>query len=155
VVVVVTELGLLQGRIETDLARLRDAAGVPTAPASVPGPTLPAIPVVAPASAGAIAAVRLRVLDPPCAASGPCTVVVGVDRFPGAVAAPVPWTLLVLDRCRGTLVPLGAGVTAVTGGDYGVATVALPPGPALAVLAVTAEPSHAASPAVSIGAGPC
>lgn len=153
VLVVAAELGLLQERIQSDLARLRDAGGAP-APAATAPVALPPLPVVAPAAAGDVAAVRLRLLDPPCTPGTACTVVVGVDRRPGAVAAPTPWRLLAADRCRGGLVPLGAGSTPAAPGSYGVATVVLPPGPALALVAETPEPS-AASAAVPIGAGPC
>ena len=155
VLVVITELGLLQGRLAADLSRLRDAAGSPTVPASAPTPGLAPVPVVAPAAAGDVSAVRLRLLDPPCAPGAPCTVVVAVDHRPGVTPTDASWTVLVADRCRGTVVPSGAGVTPATTGAYGVATVLLPPGRALALLAVTAPPSSAASTAVPVGAGPC
>jgi hypothetical protein len=154
VVVVVAELGLFRERIQSDLARLRDAGGAAAPTATIPAAALPPLPVVAPASAGDVAAVRLRLLDPPCAPGAACTVVVGVDLRPGAVAASTPWTLLAADRCRGGLVPLGTGSTAAAPGAYGVARVVLPPGPALALVATTTDPS-AASPAVPIGAGSC
>jgi hypothetical protein len=152
VLVVVTELGLLQTRLRADLARLHDAGGVPAAaPAAVP--TLPPLPVVAPAADGDVTGVRLRVLHPPCASGGGCTLLVGVERRPGAPATPTPWTVLAVDRCRGGATPVGTGVTADDG--YGLVTVALPPGAALAVAAVTTGPARAASVALPIGAGPC
>ena len=155
VLVVVSELGLLQGRLAADLSRLRDAAGSPTVPVTAPTPALAAVPAVAPAAGGDVSAVRLRLLDPPCAPGVPCTVVVAVDHRPGVAPTAASWTVLAADRCRGTVAPIGAGVTPATPGGYGVATVLLPPGRALAVLAVTAPPSSAASAAVPLGAGPC
>jgi hypothetical protein len=155
VLVVITELGLLQGRIRADLARLRDAADGPEVVRTVSTPPLPAIPVVAPAAAGDVAAVRLRLLDPPCAPAGTCSVLVAVDRTPGAPATPAPWTVLAIDRCRGSVVPLGTGVVPAASGSYGVATVPMPAGRALALLAVTAAPARAASTALPIGSGPC
>ncbi len=155
VLVVTTELVLLQGHIRADVARLRDAAAAPVARPSATAAPLPAPPVVAPPAAGDVSAVRLRLLDPPCSPAGPCTVVVGVDRRPGAPAAPVSWTVLGADRCRGTLVTLGSGLTPAPTGALGVATVPLPPARALALVAVTAGPARAASAAVPLGAGPC
>jgi hypothetical protein len=155
VLVVVSELGLLQGRIRADLARLRDAADVPQLTRTEAAPPLPAIPVVAPAAAGDVAAVRLRILDPPCAPAGACTVLVAADRRTGASGTPVPWTVVAVDRCRGSVVPLGTGVTPAASGSYGVATVLVPSGRALALLAVTTAPARAASAALPIGGGPC
>jgi hypothetical protein len=155
VLVVISELGLLQGRIRADLARLRDAADVPELTRTAAAPPLPAIPVVAPAATGDVAAVRLRLLDPPCAPHGACTVLVAADRRAGAAAAPVSWTVVAVDRCRGSVVPVGTGVTPAAPGSYGVATVLVPSGRALALLAVTTAPARAASTALPIGAGPC
>jgi hypothetical protein len=152
---VVTELGLLRGHIQTDLSRLRDAAGAPSTASTASSPRLPAVPVVAPAAAGDVTAVRARLLGPPCAPAGPCTVVVGIDRRSGAPTAPTPWAVLATDRCRATVVPLGDGSTPAAAGAYGMAAVRLPPGRALAVLVVTGAPSRAASAPLPIGAGPC
>jgi hypothetical protein len=154
VLVVAAELGLLRDRIQSDLARLRDAGGAPAPAATAPASTLLPLPAVAPATAGDVSAVRLRLLDPPCSPGSACTVVVGVDRRPGALAAPTTWTLLAADRCRGGLVPLTTGTTAAAPGAYGIATVVLPPGRALALVATTRDPS-AASAALAIGTGPC
>lgn len=155
VLVVVTELGLLQGRIRADLARLRDAADVPEVVRTASTPPLPAIPVVAPAGAGDVAAVRLRLLDPPCAPGDTCSVLVAVDRAPGAPATPAPWTVLAVDRCRGSVVPLGSGVAPAASGSYGAASVHVPAGRALALVAVTTAPVRAASTALPIGSGSC
>jgi hypothetical protein len=113
------------------------------------------VPVVAPAAAGDVLAVRLRLLHPPCTPGGSCAVVVGVDRRPGAPATPTPWTVLAADRCGGGTTPVGTGVTPADAGAYGVVTVVLPPTPALAVVAVTTGPSRAASAPLPLGAGPC
>lgn len=155
VLVVATELGLLRDRIQADLARLQAAGGAPTTTSTVPVPALPPIPVIAPPAAGDVGTVRLRVVDPPCRPGAACTVLVGVDRHPGTVAAPSPWTLLAADRCRAELVSLASGTAPATAGSWAATTVVVPPGPALALLAVTPEPSRAASAAVPIGAGPC
>jgi hypothetical protein len=155
VLVVITELGLLQGRIRADLARLRDAADVPEVVRTASAPPLPAIPVVAPAVAGDVAAVRLRLLDPPCAPAGTCRVLVAVDRTARSSPTPAPWTVLAIDRCRGSVVPIATGVVPAASGAYGVATVPVPAGRALALLAVTTGPARAASPALPIGSGPC
>ncbi len=155
VLVVLGELGLLHGRIQADLSRLRDAAGVPSASAAAPARSLAPIPVVAPAGAGDVVGVRVRLLDPPCEPGSSCAVAVGVDRRPGTAVTPTAWTVMAADRCRGTEVPLGGGVTPGAAGAYGVVRIALPPGRALAVLAVTTAPSRAASTALAVGAGPC
>ncbi|MDD7965876.1 hypothetical protein [Actinomycetospora lemnae] len=153
VLVVGVELALLRGRIEADLARLHAAGGAPAPSDSVPLPALPPVPVVAPPAAGDVDAVRLRVVDPPCRPGAACTVLVAVDRRPGAVAVPSPWTLVVADRCGGGVVPLASGTS--PGTAYGTATALVPPGRALALVAVTDGPSRAASEPVAIGAGPC
>jgi hypothetical protein len=153
VLVVGVELGLLQDRIEADLARLHAAGGAPAATDTAPLPALPPVPVIAPPAAGDVDAVRLRVVDPPCPAGATCTVLVGVDRRPGAVAVPTPWTLVVVDRCRGEVVPLASGTSPAAA--YGTATALVPPGRALALIAVTDGPARAASAAVPIGEGPC
>ncbi|GAA4881561.1 hypothetical protein [Actinomycetospora straminea] len=153
VLVVALELGLLQDRIEADLARLHAAGGAPAPTDTVPLPALPPVPVIAPPAAGDVAAVRLRVVDPPCRPGATCTVLVGVDRHPGAVAGSPAWTLLAVDRCRGVFVPLASGASQVTPTASVAAPV--PPGRAFALVAVTDGPSRAASPAVPIGAGPC
>jgi hypothetical protein len=155
VLVVVTELALLQGRIRSDVARLRDAAGAPPPPPVSSTRDLPPVPVPAPPAAGDVTGVRLRLLDPPCAAGGPCTVVVAVDRRPGSPATPTTWSVVATDRCHGAQDVLGSGTTPAAAGAFGVATVALPPGRALALVAVTGSPARAASPPVPIGAGPC
>lgn len=155
VLVVLTELALLQGRIRSDVARLRDAADVPSPRPTATALPLPPVPFVAPAAAGDVAAVRLRLLDPPCAAGGPCTVVVAIDHGPGAPATPTTWTVVAADRCRGTQETLGSGTTPAAAGAYGIATVALPPGRALALAAVTAPPARAASAPATVGTGPC
>ncbi|PVZ10049.1 hypothetical protein [Actinomycetospora cinnamomea] len=151
VLVVATELALLRGRIEADLARLHAAGGAPTT--TVAAPALPPVPVIAPPAAGDVDAVRLRVVDPPCDPGGACSVLVGIDPHPGAAAVASPWTLVVADRCRGGVVPLGSGTSPA--GAWGTTTVVVPPGRALALLAVTDAPSRAASAPVPIGAGPC
>ncbi|NMO89444.1 hypothetical protein [Actinomycetospora sp. TBRC 11914] len=153
--VVVTELVLLQGRLRADLARLHEAGGAPRPPATAPTVPLPPVPVAAPAAAGDVAGVRARPLDPPCTPGAACTVVVAVDRRAGTPAAPVAWRALVVDRCHGTTTDLGAGTTPAAPGAWGLATVPLPPGRALALVAVTAAPSRAAAAPVLIGAGPC
>lgn len=154
VLVVVTELTLLQGRLRADLARLRDAAGSPTTATAAPG-ALPPVPVPAPPAAGDVAGVRLRVLDPPCAPGGTCTVVVAVDHRGAAPAAPAAWRVLAVDRCRGTTTDLGAGGTSAVPGAWGIVTVTLPAGRALALVVVTTSPDRAAAAPTPIGAGPC
>ncbi|HSK59426.1 MAG TPA: hypothetical protein VK935_10270 [Actinomycetospora sp.] len=153
VLVVVVELALLRGRIEADLARLHAAGGAPPPSDTVPLPAVPPVPVIAPPAAEDVDAVRLRVVDPPCRPGATCTVLVGVDRRPGAVVEPSSWTLVVADRCRGEVVPLASGTSPATAS--GTATALVPPGRALALVAVTDGPSRAASTAVPIGAGPC
>ncbi len=152
VLVVVAELALLQERIGEDVARLRAAGGAPTT-STVPAPRgLPPVAQQAPPASGAVSGVRLRALDPPCTAGRVCGLVVGVDRVsPG----PTTWSLVVVDRCAGTATTAPGASTPGTPGALGIATVVLPPAPALAVVAVTETPARAASLPLTIGSGPC
>ncbi|MDD7938115.1 hypothetical protein PHK61_06755 [Actinomycetospora lutea] len=153
VLVVGVELGFLRDRIEADLARLHAAGGAPAPTDTAALPALPPVPVIAPPAAGDVGAVRLRVVDPPCHPGAACTVLVGVDRRPGADAVPAAWTLVVADRCRGGIARLATGTS--PGTAYGTTTALVPPGRALVLVAVTDGPSRAASAAVPIGEGSC
>ncbi|WP_026204479.1 hypothetical protein [Actinomycetospora chiangmaiensis] len=153
VVVVGAELGLLRGRIATDLARLAAAGAAPTAVPTTGG--LPPVPRPAPAAAGDVSGVRLRVLAGPCEPARPCTVAVGVDRRDGTAPTATPWTVVVVDRCRGLTTTSPGATTPPGSGTYGVTTVPLPDSPAIALLAVTDGADRAASAATPVGGGPC
>lgn len=102
----------------------------------------------APGSAGQISGVTASFADGSCSAGQPCTVRVDVRLDPAATVGAVTWTLNVYDRCSGEVRP-GADVTMPVepGRDavYGLSKVFLPPGPALAVAAVTSAPAVAGS----------
>jgi hypothetical protein len=158
VTVIAIEFAFLRDQIARDIAALLDAGGPgsTTSDASAGGPA----PVVAPAppTAGAVTAVDLRTMGP-CAPGQACEARVQVRLRPGSEPQTVDWAFHVVDRCTGAVVVLPGGtVTVPPNGDRADAidALALPPGDALAVLALTGAPDTAASAPVSVPAqGSC
>jgi hypothetical protein len=154
--IVSLEVAVLRDEIATDVGLLLDAGRSGAAAPGEPEPDgLPVTPP-APATAGPVAAVDLRPLAP-CTPDAPCPVRVLVRVRPGPDPQAVSWSFRVLARCPGAPdaaepVPGGAvtvppGVEAATA----VGSVAVPPGPGVAVFAVTDQPAAAASPPVLVG----
>jgi hypothetical protein len=152
VLVVAAELALLKDRIGEDVARLRAAGGQPATSVASPPGGLPPVPTQAPPAAGAVRAVRLRTLGPPCTPGRACGLVVRVDRVP---PGPTAWSFVVVDRCAGTVTTARGATTPGTPGALGIATVVLPGAPALLVIAVTDTPARAASVPLTVGSGRC
>jgi hypothetical protein len=151
--VVVLEVAVLRDKIATDISELLDAGRGGSTPSAAPKPDgLPLVPP-APAVAGSVRGVDLRPLGQ-CAAGAPCSVRLQVRVAPGAQPQIVTWSYRVVERCTGAVVPVpGGSVTVPAGGQRAavVATVPLPAGQALGVVAVTRTPAVAASSPVLVG----
>ncbi|MBF4481084.1 hypothetical protein [Rhodococcus rhodochrous] len=112
--------------------------------AGVPGPVDTGLP----GSAGPITQVAASFANGPCEPGRSCTVRVDVGLDPAANIGAVTWNLTVYDRCTGVTLPGGEVTVPVPPGGpeaYGIGSVDLPPGSALAVAAVTTVPAAAAS----------
>ena len=156
---VVTEVALLGPDIRTSWARLTDAPADDgrdprTVAAGNDAPTL------GPAAAGAVTRVAVRPMST-CVPGQVCDLRVSVQVWPDdSRRIPVAWSITVVDSCTGerTRHPGGAAKVPV-GADRvdGLTHVLLPESPALAVVAVTAEPARAASAPLLVPAraGPC
>lgn len=120
-------------------------------PGTAPGPVDTALP----SAAGPITRVAANFANGACEPGRPCTMRVDVGVDPAANLGAVTWNLTVYDRCTGVVQP-GSDVTVpVPPGAptaYGIGNVALPPGSALAVAAVTTGPAAAASEPVYVPA---
>lgn len=154
-VVLVVELLILRDDVARDVGALLDAGR--DAPTSAPtGP--PPLPPVAPAAAGGVLGVDLRAVRL-CTPGAACEVRVQVRVGAAPVEQTVAWDYRVLDRCTGAgRTVAGGSAVVVPGGDRVdvVGTVAVPPGEALAVVAVTREPAVTASPPLPVpAAGTC
>ncbi|MGY1783322.1 hypothetical protein [Geodermatophilus sp. SYSU D01036] len=153
---VTTEVVLLRDEIAADVDVLLDAGRSGVEPTAEPTPDGVPVTPPAPASAGSVAAVDLRGLDA-CEPGQPCTVRVQVRLVPDAAEQRVTWSYLLVDRCTGDTSTAPGGTIAVPpGGERAeaVGVVALPPLPAVAVLAVTDSPATAASAPLSVGSCP-
>ena len=154
-VVLMVELLILRDDVARDVVALLDAGR--DAPTSAPtGP--PPLPPVAPAAAGGVLGVDLRAVRL-CTPDAACEVRVQVRVGAQPVEQTVAWDYRVLDRCTGAGQTVAGGSAVVgPGGDRVdvVGTVAVPPGEALAVVAVTREPAVTASPPLPVpAAGTC
>jgi hypothetical protein len=145
--VIALEFAFLRDQITRDIEAVLEAGGTGTmtsaAPARPPAPVVPP----APAAAGAVIAVDLRAVRP-CTPGERCDVRLQVRLRPQAEPQTVGWAFQILDRCTGAVVTTPGGtLTIPPNGDRAdaVGTVALPPGDALAVLALTGRPTAASS----------
>ena len=171
--VVLLENALLRDKVAADIGVLLDAGRSGSTPSAVPKPDgLPLVPP-APAAAGSVRGVDLRTLTT-CTPGAPCTVRLLIRVAPSAgpqavtpqavtpqavtpqavtpadreVVLPHRRPVYRLRRLRaGRLPPIPAGGERVAV----VATVPLPPVPALGVVAVTEVPAVAASAPVLVG----
>jgi hypothetical protein len=154
--VILIEIAFLRDQISRDIQTVLDAGR--SGSAATDTPALPPVDAPAPAAAGTITAVDLRALEP-CTPGGTCQVRVQVVLQPRPEPQTVTWTFQVVDRCtRHTTTAPGGTVTVLPDGDRAdaVSTVAVPPGDALAVLALTSGPTTAASAALPVPAdGAC
>ncbi|MEV8193641.1 hypothetical protein ACRAJ3_01840 [Rhodococcus pyridinivorans] len=117
--------------------------------AGVPGPVDTGLP----ANAGPITQVAASFANGPCEPGRSCTVRVDVGLDPAANIGAVTWNLTVYDRCTGVTLPGRAITLPVPAGSpeaYGIGSVDLPPGSALAVAAATTVPAEAASEPVYV-----
>jgi hypothetical protein len=133
----------------------RPRSGPPAAVAATPLPTapppapIPDPPVVAPPSAGSVAAVRLAPATTPCLPAAGCALQVGVELLPHSVVTTVRVVLLLVDRCTGTVSEVALPPLRVAPGAasaQAAITVRVPAGPAPAIIALTTAPARAASP---------
>ena len=116
-----------------------------------PGPVHTALP----GAAGPITRVAATFANGACEAGRSCTMRVDVGVDPAANVGAVTWNLTVYDRCTGVVQPGGDVTVPVPPGAreaYGIGNVALPPGSALAVAAVTTAPAASASEPVYVPA---
>jgi hypothetical protein len=124
------------------------ASPATTLPPAPPPPPIPDPPVLAPASAGTVAAVRLIPTAGPCLPATVCALQVRVELLPHHPATTLRLVLRLVDRCTGVgsevaLAPLS--VTAAAATQISV-RVRVPAGPAPAIIAVVTSPARAASP---------
>jgi hypothetical protein len=120
-----------------------DVSGAAAAGPRRPGP----VPVLGPATAGPVTHFELRPLDGCRAGSPACTAVVQVTVTPADRPLDIPFTLEVVDRCRGTHETRPGGVLSVPPKLERVAqtvTLPIPAGPAMAVVPVTTSPVRVA-----------
>lgn len=122
---------------------------IPPVPEATPGAVEPGpVTTALPGAAGPVTQVAASFANGPCEAGRSCTVRVDVGLDPAANVGAMAWNLTVYDRCTGVTLPGGEITVPVPPGApeaYGIGSVDLPPGPALAVAAVTTVPAVAAS----------
>jgi hypothetical protein len=151
--VVLLEVAFLRDDIITDVDLLLDAGRSGSGPSAAPeADGLPVAPL-APAAAGGVTGIDVRILEP-CAPGAPCTVRVLVSLVPGPDPQVVTWSYRVVDRCTGTTdAAPGGSVIVPPGGERAeaVGIVPLPPTTAVAVVAVTDRPAVAAASPVLVG----
>jgi hypothetical protein len=147
------EVVVLRDKVASDISVLLDAGRSRATPSAAPEPDgLPVVPP-APAAAGSVREVDLRLLDQ-CTSGTACTVRVLVRVTPGAEPQVVTWSYRVVDRCTGAVTPTPGGSVTVPAGGERVAVVGTVPLPAVAavgVVAVTEVPAAAASAPVLVG----
>ncbi|MGK5110759.1 hypothetical protein [Geodermatophilus sp. CPCC 205506] len=151
--VVSVEVAVLRDDIAVDIRLLLDAGRSGSTPSAAPEPDGPPIVPPAPAAAGTVTAVDLRLLAQ-CAPGAPCDLRLLVRLVPGPEPQVVTWSYRIVDRCTGaTETAPGGTVTVPPEGERAVAagTVPLPALQAVAVVAVTDLPAAAASPPVFAG----
>ncbi|MET0763669.1 MAG: hypothetical protein ABWY29_02310 [Blastococcus sp.] len=151
--VVLLEVALLRDDIATDIDLLLDAGRGESSTSAAPEPDGRPVVPVAPAAAGSVTAVDLRLLAR-CAPGAPCTVRLEVRLVPGADPQAVTWSYRIVDRCTGATESSPGGSVAVPAGGVravAVGTVPLPAERPVAVVAVTDLPAAAASSPVFVG----
>jgi hypothetical protein len=151
--VVLLEVAFLRDDIVADVDLLLDAGRSGSGPSTAPEAGGLPIASLAPAAAGVVTGVDVRILEP-CAPGAPCTVRVLVSLVPGPDVQVVTWSYRVVDRCTGTTNTAAGGSVTVSPGAgraEAVGIVALPPTTAVAVVATTDRPAVAAAPPVLVG----
>jgi hypothetical protein len=151
--VVLLEVAFLRDEIVADVGLLLDAGRSGSAPSAAPEADGLPVPPLAPAAAGPVTAVDVRILEP-CAPGAPCTVRVLVSLVPGPDPQVVTWSYRVVDPCTGTTDTAPGGSVTVppgAGRAEAVGIVALPPTTAVAVVATTDRPAVAAASPVLVG----
>lgn len=146
VAAILLEISFLRDGITRNIETVLEAGRSGSA-ASTSAPALPPVVPLAPPVAGTITGVDLRAVRR-CTPDAACGVRLQVVVQPRAEPQTVTWAFQLVDRCTGaTSTAPGGTVTVPPDGDRAdaVVTVALPPGDALAVLAVTELPATAAS----------
>jgi hypothetical protein len=125
----------------------------PTSAPTGEGPRRPsAVQVLAPAAAAPVLAVDARAVGP-CAPGTRCRLRVVVQTRPQSQARRVRWTLALVDRCSGAVTNRPGGALTVAAGagfGQGQSQVVLPRRTAIAVVALTDEPTRAASRPVDV-----
>lgn len=134
--------------------RIDPVSPPPPVPEVAPGSPVPGpVGTGLPGSAGPITRVAASFANGPCEPGESCTVRVDVGLDPAANIGTVTWNLTVYDRCTGVTQPGGEITVPVPPGGpeaYGIGSVDMPPGSALAVAAVTTVPAAAASEPVYV-----
>ncbi|MFC9786248.1 hypothetical protein [Rhodococcus sp. NPDC127528] len=127
----------------------------PDTPAPAAGSAAAPVDTGLPGSAGPITDVTATFANGNCTAGQQCVLRVDVRVDPRANTDAVTWKLAVYDRCSGAVHP-GADVTMpVPSGEqevYGIGSVAVPSGTAVAIAALTSVPAAAASDPVYVPA---
>ena len=129
--------------------RIDPVSPPPPLPEAAPGAAVPgSVDTALPGAAGPITQVAVSFANGFCEAGRSCTLRIDVGLDPTANVGAVTWNPTVYDRCTGVTLPGGGITVPVSPGGreaYGIGSVDLPPGPALAVAAVTTVPAAAAS----------
>jgi hypothetical protein len=154
--VVGAEFVLFGDRMASNVELLRGRPTAPTGMASPPSAPkrVPRSPL--PLSAGPVAAVELRALDP-CRPGDRCTLIVDVRVQPHGAPLRLSWRFRVVDDCTGSQVSLSGSTGSLRPGVDRIVrlhSVALPAGRALEVVAATSEPAAVASRALHLPGDP-
>ncbi|MDT7705266.1 MAG: hypothetical protein QOG20_873 [Pseudonocardiales bacterium] len=149
--VLAIEYGFLHERIGSDVSELlASGRSAPAGAAAVaPDPAPPA-----PAATGDVTRVELRAMSL-CSPGAVCAVRVHIGLHPRPTPVALRWSVRIDDLCsRASATVAGGSVTVPPNGDRAdvVDNVALPPGSALAVTAVTSSPATAAGPPLRVPA---
>lgn len=118
-----------------------------THPVRATGPS--PVPALAPRAAGDVRGVSITPLNGACRAGTSCPVTVTVHVTSSSTYRTVSWHAVAIDRCTGARHTLPGGVLDVQPGwtgPYDTPTLRLPAGRALAVVALTNQPTAASPP---------
>jgi Protein tyrosine and serine/threonine kinase len=119
----------------------------PAPPTPSPAATLPALPVLAPPSAGDVSGVVIQPLSGTCSPGAPCTLAVRVD-LSAHHQEMVGWVLEIIDRCTGSRTEFAVRPMVAPASFlyvYSPTTVVVPATSLSAIVALTTLPSQAAS----------